>query len=66
MLRLPRMFRSIENPVTTGSIFSDNGFPYWGAGVSRFLTGSSFQLGLVGFIGQVPLLFLSPIGGLHK
>jgi MFS family permease len=28
------------------------------------LTGSSFQLGLVVFIGQVPLLFLSPIGGL--
>jgi hypothetical protein len=24
------------------------------------LTGSSFQLGLVVFIGQVPLLFLSP------
>jgi MFS family permease len=28
------------------------------------LTGSSFQLGLVVFIGQAPLLFLSPIGGL--
>jgi MFS family permease len=28
------------------------------------LTSSSFQLGLVVFIGQVPLLFLSPIGGL--
>ncbi len=28
------------------------------------LTGSSFQLGLVLFIGQASLLFLSPIGGL--
>jgi MFS family permease len=28
------------------------------------LTGSSFQLGLLVFIGQAPLLFLSPIGGL--
>ena len=28
------------------------------------LTGSSLQLGLLVFIGQAPLLFLSPIGGL--
>jgi len=73
MLHLPRMFRSIENRNCRlyffGQLVSLLGS--WRQSVAQAwlvyrLTGSSFQLGLVVFIGQVPLLFLSPIGGLHK
>jgi MFS family permease len=71
MLRLPRMFRTIENRnyrlYFFGQMISLLGS--WLQSVAQAwlvyrLTGSSFQLGLVVFIGQVPLLFLSPIGGL--
>jgi len=71
MLRLPRMFRTIENRnyrlYFFGQMVSLLGS--WLQSVAQAwlvyrLTGSSFQLGLVVFIGQVPLLFLSPIGGL--
>ena len=73
MLRLPWMFRSIENRnyrlYFFGQLVSLLGS--WLQSVAQAwlvyrLTGSSFQLGLVVFIGQVPLLFISPIGGLHK
>jgi MFS family permease len=71
MFRLPRMFRTIENRnyrlYFFGQLVSVLGS--WLQSVAQAwlvyrLTGSSFQLGLVVFIGQVPLLFLSPIGGL--
>jgi MFS family permease len=71
MLRLPRMFRSIQNRnfrlYFFGQLISVLGS--WLQSVAQAwlvyrLTGSSFQLGLVVFIGQAPLLFLSPIGGL--
>ena len=71
MLHLPRMFRSIENRnyrlYFFGQLVSLLGS--WLQSVAQVwlvyrLTGSSFQLGLVVFIGQAPLLFLSPIGGL--
>ena len=71
MLRLPRMFRSIENRnyrlYFFGQLTSLLGS--WLQSVAQVwlvyrLTGSSFQLGLLVFIGQAPLLFLSPIGGL--
>jgi hypothetical protein len=73
MLRLPRMFRSIENRNCRLDFFGQlvSLLGSWRQSVAQVwlvyrLTGSSFQLGLVVFIGQVPLLFLSPIGGLHK
>ncbi len=71
MLRFPRMFRSIENRnyrlYFLGQLVSLLGS--WLQSVAQAwlvyrLTGSSFQLGLVLFIGQASLLFLSPIGGL--
>jgi len=71
MLRLPRMFRSIENRnyrlYFFGQLVSLLGS--WLQSVAQAwlvyrLTGSSFQLGLVVFVGQAPLLFLCPIGGL--
>src|SRR5271170_1357034 len=70
MLHLPRMFRSIENRnyrlYFVGQFVSVLGS--WLQSVAQAwlvyrLTGSSLQLGLVVFIGQAPLLFLSPIGG---
>jgi hypothetical protein len=69
MLRLPRMFRSIENRnyrlYFFGQLVSLLGS--WRQSVAQARLGyRPFQLGLVVFIGQVPLLFLSPIGGLHK
>jgi MFS family permease len=71
MLRLPRMFRSIENSnyrlYFFGQMVSVLGS--WLQSVAQAwlvyrLTGSSLQLGMVVFIGQAPLLFLSSIGGL--
>ena len=71
MPRLPRMFRSIENRnyrlYFFGQMISVMGS--WLQSVAQAwlvyrLTGSSLQLGLVVFIGQAPLLFLSPFGGL--
>src|SRR5258708_13428579 len=71
MFRLPRMFRTIEDRnfrfYFCGQLVSLLGS--WLQSVAQVwlvyrLTGSSFQLGLVVFIGQAPLLFLSPIGGL--
>src|SRR5713226_2670471 len=71
MLHLPRMFRSIENRnyrlYFFGQMVSVLGS--WLQSVAQAwlvyrLTDSSFMLGLVVFIGQAPLLFLSPIGGL--
>src|SRR6266478_4594101 len=65
------MFRSIENRnyrlYFLGQLVSLLGS--WLQSVAQAwlvyrLTGSSFQLGLVLFIGQASLLFLSPIGGL--
>jgi MFS family permease len=70
MLRLPRMFRSIENRnyrlYFFGQMVSVLGS--WLQSVAQAwlvyrLTGSTFQLGLVVFVGQAPLLLLSPIGG---
>jgi len=73
MLRLPRMFRSIENRSCRlyffgqlVSLLANSRQSVAQAWLVYRLTGSSFQLGLVVFIGRVPLLFLSPIGGLHK
>ena len=71
MFRLPQMFRSIENRnyrlYFLGQMVSVLGS--WLQSVAQAwlvyrITGSSFQLGLVVFIGQAPLLFLSPIGGI--
>ena len=71
MLRLPAVFRSIENRnyrlYFFGQLISSLGS--WLQSVAQAwlvyrLTGSSFHLGLVIFIGQAPLLFLSPVGGL--
>ena len=71
MVQLPRMFRSLENRnyrlYFFGQLISVLGS--WLQSVAQAwlvyrLTGSSFHLGLVVFIGQAPLLFLSPIGGL--
>jgi MFS family permease len=65
------MFRSIENRnyrlYFLGQTVSVLG--NWLQSVGRAwlvyrLTSSSLQLGLVAFIGQAPLLFLSPLGGL--
>ena len=71
MLRLPRMFRSIENRnyrlYFFGQMVSVLGSWLQSVALAWLvyrLTGSSFQLGLVFFIGQAHLLFLSPIGGL--
>src|SRR5262249_39314638 len=71
MPRLPRMFRSIGNR-NYRLYFFGQGFSLLGSWLQSVaqawlvyrLTSSSFQLGLVAFIGQAPLLFLSPIGGL--
>ena len=71
MPHFPRMFRSIENRnyrlYFVGQSISVLGG--WLQSVAQAwlvyrLTNSSFQLGLVVFIGQAPLLFLSPLGGL--
>jgi MFS family permease len=71
MIRLPRMFRSIENRnyrlYFFGQLVSVLGS--WLQSVAQAwlvyrLTGSALHLGLVVFIGQAPLLFLSPMGGL--
>lgn len=71
MRRLPRMFRSIENRnyrlYFVGQTVSLLGS--WLQSVAQAwlvyrLTGSPIHLGLVAFIGQAPLLVLSPIGGL--
>src|SRR6266404_7192896 len=71
MLRLPRMFRAIENRnyrlYFCGQSVSVLGS--WLQSVAQTwlvyrLTGSSLELGLVVFVGQAPLLFLSPMGGL--
>src|SRR5260370_19850868 len=71
MLHLPRMLRSIENRnyrlYFFGQLVSLLGIWLQSVALAWLvysLTGSSFQLGLVVFIGQAPLLFLSPIGGL--
>ena len=71
MLRLPRMFRSIENRNYRLYFFGQTVslLGSWLQSVAQAwlvyrLTGSSLHLGLVVFIGQAPLLFLSPIGGL--
>jgi len=71
MLRLPRMFRSIENRNYRLYFFGQtvSVLGSWLQSVAQAwlvyrLTGSSLQLGLVVFIGQAPLLFLSPIGRL--
>jgi hypothetical protein len=73
MFRLPRMFRSTENRNYRLDFFGQLAslLGSWRQSVAQawlvyHLTDSSFQLGLVVFIGQEPLLFLSPIGGLHK
>src|SRR5262245_1668818 len=71
MPRLPRVFRSIANR-NYRLYFFGQGFSMLGSWLQSVaqswlvyrLTGSSFQLGLVAFIGQAPLLFLSPVGGL--
>jgi MFS family permease len=65
------MFRSIGNR-NYRLYFFGQGFSMLGSWLQSVaqawlvyrLTGSSFQLGLVAFIGQAPLLFLSPVGGL--
>jgi MFS family permease len=65
------MFRSIENR-NYRLYFFGQGFSMLGSWLQSVaqawlvyaLTGSSFDLGLVAFIGQAPLLVLSPIGGL--
>ena len=71
MHHFPRMFRSIENRnyrlYFVGQSVSVLGG--WLQSVAQAwlvyrLTNSSLLLGLVVFIGQVPLLFLSPLGGL--
>jgi MFS family permease len=71
MRRLATVFRSIENRdyrlYFFGQLVSLLGS--WLQSVAQAwlvyrLTGSAFQLGLVIFIGQAPLLFLSPAGGL--
>jgi MFS family permease len=70
MIRFPQMFRSIENRnyrlYFFGQMISVLGS--WLQSVAQAwlvyrLTGSSFHLGLVLFMGQAPLLFLSPLGG---
>src|SRR6187397_233427 len=67
----PRVFRSIENRnyrlYFLGQTISLLGS--WLQSVAQAwlvyrLTGSSLQLGLLAFIGQAPMLFLSPFGGL--
>src|SRR5260370_38455456 len=70
MLHLPRMLRSIENRnyrvYFFGQLVSLLGIWLQSVALAWLvysLTGSSFQLGLVVFIGQAPLLLLSPIGG---
>src|SRR4029453_6442633 len=71
MRRIPRMFRSIENR-NYRLYFFGQGFSMLGSWLQSVaqawlvyaITGSSFDLGLVAFIGQAPLLVLSPIGGL--
>jgi len=70
MLRLPWMFRTIENRnyrlYFFGELFSLLGSRLQSAAQTWLEyrpTGSSFQLGLVVFIGQPSVLFLSPIGG---
>src|ERR1041384_6811262 len=71
MHHFPRMFRSIENRnyrlYFVGQ--SDSVLGGWLQSVAQAclvyrLTNSSRLLGLVVFIGQVPLLYLSPLGGL--
>src|SRR6267142_1832136 len=71
MVQLPWMFRSLENRnyrlYFFGQMVSVLGS--WLQSVAQSwlvyrLTGSSLQLGLLVFVGQAPLLFLSPIGGL--
>jgi MFS family permease len=70
MPSLPRTFRSIGNRNYRLYFFGQtvSMLGSWLQSVAQAwlvyrLTGSSFQLGLVAFIGQAPLLFLSPIGG---
>jgi hypothetical protein len=65
MLHLPRTFRSIENRNCRLYFFGQL-VSLVGSRRQSVPHGLSFELGLVGLIGQVPLLFLSPIGGLHK
>jgi MFS family permease len=72
MPRLPRMLRSIENRnyrlYFLGQMVSVLGT--WLQSVAqawlvyRLTGGSPLQLGLVVFVGQAPLLLLSPLGGL--
>jgi len=65
------MFRSIGNR-NYRLYFFGQGFSMLGSWLQSVaqawlvyrLTGSSLQLGFVAFIGQAPLLFLSPVGGL--
>ena len=71
MPHVPRMFRSIENPNYRLYFFGQtiSLLGSWLQSVAQAwlvyrLTGSSLQLGLLAFIGQAPMLFLSPIGGL--
>lgn len=71
MPRLPRMLRSIENRNYRRYFFGQmvSVLGSWLQSVAQAwlvyrLTGSSLQLGLLVFVGQAPLLFLSPIGGL--
>lgn len=73
MLPLPRMFRSTESRNYRLYFFEQlvSLLGSWLQSVAKAslvqgLTGSSFQLELVVFIRQVPLLFLSRIGVLHK
>ncbi len=71
MLRLPRIFRAIENRNYRLYFFGQtvSVLGSWLQSVAQAwlvyrLTGSSLQLGVVVFVGQAPLLVLSPIGGL--
>ena len=73
MLLLPQTFRSIENRncrlYFLGQLVSLFQSPLQSVAQAWLMcrvTSSSFQLGLVVLIGQAPLLFLSPIGGLQK
>ena len=71
MIRLPQMFRSIENRNYRLYFFGQtvSVLGSWLQSVAQAwlvyrLTGSSLHLGLVVFVGQAPVLFLSPIGGI--
>src|SRR6185436_16970598 len=71
MSRFPRMLRSIENRNYRRYFFGQmiSVLGSWLQSVAQSwlvyrLTGSSLQLGLLVFVGQAPLLVLSPFGGL--